>query len=92
MSIALAEGRPLTRGRIAKDRVFTGMAWMAFLVVALALGAVLGFVIVKGAPVVNWQFLTTSPIQIPTKVTTIRKMKTRGLTGRPPSSPSAPSS
>jgi len=44
--------------------MFSAAAWCAFAIVAVALGAVLGFVIVKGAGVVNWQFLTTSPIQI----------------------------
>jgi phosphate transport system permease protein len=50
--------------RRARNAVFSITAWCAFVVVAVALGAVLGFVIVKGAGVVDWQFLTTSPIQI----------------------------
>ena len=50
--------------RRARNAMFSAAAWCAFAIVAVALGAVLGFVIVKGAGVVNWQFLTTSPIQI----------------------------
>jgi phosphate transport system permease protein len=60
----LASHRPLHRRRSVTNTVFVVAVWVAFALVTGALGAVLAFVIVKGAPVVSWQFLTTSPIQI----------------------------
>lgn len=61
---AAALRRPPSRRRRIRNAVFVVASWLAFAVVAGALGAVLGFVIVKGIAVANWQFLTTSPIQI----------------------------
>lgn len=54
---------PVRRGRIVRDRVASVAIVGSFALVLIPLAAVIGYVLVKGASVVDWQFLTTSPIQ-----------------------------
>ncbi|MFZ4584699.1 MAG: phosphate ABC transporter permease PstA [Acidimicrobiia bacterium] len=58
----LASPRARTR-RVVKDRIATVGIVGAFILVLVPLVAVIAYVIAKGAAAVNWQFLTTSPIQ-----------------------------
>ena len=48
--------------RRTKNRIVTILMWVSFVVVIIPLGFVLYTVIAKGASVINWQFLTGSPI------------------------------
>jgi phosphate transport system permease protein len=48
--------------RRTKNRLVTILMWVSFVVVIIPLGFVLYTVIAKGASVINWQFLTGSPI------------------------------
>jgi phosphate transport system permease protein len=48
--------------RRAKNRLAIGAMWFAFLCMAVPLGFVLVGVIIKGASVISWQFLTSSTI------------------------------
>ena len=48
--------------RRAKNRLAVGSMWFALLCVLIPLGFVLASVLVKGASVISWQFLTSSTI------------------------------
>jgi phosphate transport system permease protein len=48
--------------RRAKNRIAIGAMWFAFVCMVVPLGFVLGSVIIKGASVISWQFLTSSTI------------------------------
>src|SRR5579875_1310177 len=48
--------------RRAKNRLAVGAMWFAFLCMLVPLGFVLAGVIIKGASVITWQFLTSSTI------------------------------
>jgi len=64
LSLTPSIGRfPTRRGRLLRDRLATIAIVGSFIVVLIPLAAVIGYVLAKGASVVDWQFLTTSPIQ-----------------------------
>lgn len=54
---------PVRRGRVVRDRLATLAIIGSFGLVLVPLIAVIGYVIAKGVGVLDWQFLTTSPIQ-----------------------------
>lgn len=60
---AILEAPNARRRRTLTDRVATTVIVGSFLLVLVPLVAVVGYVIAKGASTVDWQFLTTSPIQ-----------------------------
>ena len=57
-----ADLREASGWRRAKNRLAIGATWFAFLCALVPLGFVLVSVIVKGASVISWQFLTSSTI------------------------------
>jgi phosphate transport system permease protein len=48
--------------RRAKNQVATGAMWLAFVILLIPLGFVLGTVIAKGASIISWQFLINPTI------------------------------
>ena len=47
--------------RLVKEKIFVGITWLFGLLVALPLIFILGFIVVKGFNVINWEFFTSLP-------------------------------
>jgi ABC-type phosphate transport system, permease component len=47
--------------RLVKEKMFIGITWLFGLLVALPLIFILGFIVVKGFNVINWEFFTSLP-------------------------------
>jgi len=49
--------------RHAKDKVMKGVLWGSALLTIVVLIIIIGFIIIKGAPAISWEFLTSKPLR-----------------------------